>query len=240
VKQLLIVGSGGFGREALEAVRAINRCDETWKVLGFLDDDANLHGTIVDGVKVLGPISAVQHYPDAQLIVTIGNPDDFTTRHRIVTGLGLPDTRYAVVVHPGASIPPGSTVGRGTVILDGVVATTPVVIGAHVVIMPGVVLTHDDVVASFATLASGVRLAGSVTIGEGAYIGAGALVRERLHIGPWALVGMGAGVAADVPSGEVWAGLPARYLRPVRVLPAHLRGNPAPDAAPSPGERRRS
>jgi acetyltransferase-like isoleucine patch superfamily enzyme len=87
------------------------------------------------------------------------------------------------------------------------------------VVMPSVVLTHDDIVGDFATLGSGARLAGGVVIGEGAYIGAGALIRERCHVGPWALVGMGAGVTHDVPGGEVWAGLPARRLRRVSVLP---------------------
>jgi acetyltransferase-like isoleucine patch superfamily enzyme len=116
------------------------------------------------------------------------------------------------------------------VVLAGVVATTGVAIGAHVAVMPSVVLTHDDVVGDFATLGSGARLAGGVTVGEGAYIGAGALVRERCRIGAWALVGMGAGVTRDVPEGEVWAGLPARRIRRVAVLPPHM-------APPSPSQR---
>jgi len=33
-----------------------------------------------------------------------------------------------------------------------------------------------------------------------------------VHIGPAALVGMGAVVLNDVPAGEVWAGVPARAL----------------------------
>ena len=65
-----------------------------------------------------------------------------------------------------------------------------------------------------------------VTVGEGAYIGAGALVRERCRIGAWALVGMGAGVTGDVPGGEVWAGLPARRLRRVTVLPPGVGSAP--------------
>jgi acetyltransferase-like isoleucine patch superfamily enzyme len=54
-----------------------------------------------------------------------------------------------------------------------------------------------------------------VHVSEGAYLGSGCLIRENLTIGPWALVGMGAVVTRDVPGGEVWAGMPARYVRPV-------------------------
>jgi sugar O-acyltransferase (sialic acid O-acetyltransferase NeuD family) len=219
---LLIVGAGGFGRETAEAVRALNDYLPAWDLVGFLDDSPAQQGAAVDGVKVVGPVDAIADYPDASLVVTIGNPDNFTVRRRIVARLDLPPSRYATIVHPAAVIPPTASVGPGTVILATTVATTSVTIGSHVVVMPQVVFTHDDVVDDYATFGTGARLAGLVHIGQGAYIGAGALIREKRAIGPWALVGMGAAVTKDVPAGEVWAGTPARYFRPVN-LPEDVR-----------------
>ena len=83
--------------------------------------------------------------------------------------------------------------------------------------MPHVILTHDDVVGDFATLASGVCLGGNVHIGRCAYIGAGALMREDRSIGSCALVGMGTIVTRDIPPHEIWAGVPARYIRKVHA-----------------------
>jgi sugar O-acyltransferase (sialic acid O-acetyltransferase NeuD family) len=195
--------------------------------VGFLDDDPALQQRDVEGVPGIGRVDDLTRHPSAAAVVTIGNPSDFTWRRRIVDRLGPPSGGWATVVHPAASIPRSARIGEGTVVLAGVVATTGVEIGAHVAIMPSVVLTHDDVVGDFATLGSGARLAGGVIVGEGAYVGAGALVRERCRIGAWALVGMGAGVTGDVPAGEVWAGLPARRLRSVAVLPPGV-GSPPP------------
>jgi sugar O-acyltransferase (sialic acid O-acetyltransferase NeuD family) len=214
-RPLLIIGAGGFGRETAEAVHAVNRATPQWDLLGFLDDGLAGHDAVVNGLPVLGPVAGVDRYPLAQFVISIGNPGNFTVRAAIVKRVGLPPERYATIIHPQAVIPPSAAVGPGTVILATSVATSAVEIGSHVVVMPAVVFTHDDVVGDFATLGTGVRLAGGVTVGQGAYIGAGAMVRERLTIGPWALVGMGAGVTRDVPGGEVWAGLPARYLRDV-------------------------
>ncbi|HLA64962.1 MAG TPA: hypothetical protein VK600_00105 [Candidatus Saccharimonadales bacterium] len=36
---LVVVGAGGFGRETVEAVRAMNAGGASWRLLGYLDDD---------------------------------------------------------------------------------------------------------------------------------------------------------------------------------------------------------
>jgi sugar O-acyltransferase (sialic acid O-acetyltransferase NeuD family) len=222
IRELLLVGAGGFGRETAEMVRAINQRNEPWKLLGFLDDAPELQGGEVDGLPVLGPIDAVDRYPDAAVAVCAGHPGNYFSRRRIVRRLGLDPARYATLVHPGAALARSTAVGPGSVVLAGVVTTAAVKLGTHVAVMPGSVLTHDDVVADYATLGAGVRLAGRVRVDEGAYIGSGALVREDRAIGAWSLVGMGSVVLADVPSAEVWAGVPARRLRAVD-LPSDLR-----------------
>jgi sugar O-acyltransferase (sialic acid O-acetyltransferase NeuD family) len=221
MRALLIVGAGGFGREAAEAVAAVNDDIPTYELLGFLDDNPDAAGTEVEGIPVLGPISSVADHPTALVVVSTGHPGFYFSRRRIVARLGLPAERYATIIHPLASIGRSVEVGRGTVFLAGAVATAGVRIGAHVAVMPGAVFTHDDVVGDYATFGSGARLAGRVTVGEGAYVGSGALIRESLSVGAWALIGLGSVVLEDVPVAEVWVGVPARRLRKVD-LPADV------------------
>lgn len=214
-EQLLVIGAGGLGREVAEAVRAANDRRPAWDLLGFLDDAPGLAGTTVGAMAVLGPVDAIADYPDARVVLTVGSAANLGSRPRLAARLGLDPCRYASVVHPAAALAASTSVGPGSVVLAGVVATADVEIGAHVVLMPQVLLTHDDRVADFATFGGGVRLAGAVRVEEGAYLGAGALVREYLTVGAYALVGMGAVVTHDIPPGEVWTGCPAVYRRRV-------------------------
>ena len=218
-RPLVLIGSGGFGRETAEVVRAVNAVSRTWDLLGFLDDDPALHGTEIDGIPVLGPIDQARtRFEAAALIVCTGHPGNYVSRKQIVDRLDVPAMRYATLVHPTAVLPTTLELGVGSVLQAQVVATTAVRIGAHVAVMPDVVFTHDDVVEDFVTFGAGVRLAGRVRVEEGAYVGSGALVRENRRIGAWSLVGMGAVVTTDVPASEVWAGVPARFLRPAPLV----------------------
>lgn len=213
---LLLIGSGGLAREVLAALRSAPP-PRPWQVLGVLDDAPARHGRTVDGVPVLGPVELVADHPDAAVVLCTASTRDQGSRHRLAARLGLEPQRYATVVHPAASLAPGTEVGAGSVLLAGVVVTAPQRIGAHVVAMPQVLLTHDDAIGDHVTLAGRVCLSGGVRVGEGAYVGAGALIREGLSIGAWSLVGIGSVVLGDVPDHEVWVGNPARRLRRTEV-----------------------
>ncbi len=212
MEKLLIVGSGGFGRETLECVRAIDAVCPTWDLVGFLDDDPALVGQVVDGLPVVGDIDSALA-SDHRVVVTTGHPGNYTSRKRIVERLGLPSRRYATIIHPTAVLPTSARVGVGTILLATVVATTTVRIGSHVAVMPGTIFTHDDVVEDFTTFGAGVRVAGGARVREGAYVGSGAMIREGCSVGSWSLIGMGSVVTKDVPDSEVWIGAPARRLR---------------------------
>ena len=221
VRELLLMGAGGFARETAEAVRAVNAAKPTWRLLGFLDDDPGRHGNVVGGVPIIGSSAAVHDHPAASIVICTGRPDDYVSRRLIAERLELDDERYATVLHPTATIGESCRVGAGSVLLAHVDLTADVVVGRHVAVMPQVVLTHDTRIGDWATVASGVRVGGGCRISQGAYIGSGACLREGLTVGEWAMVGMGSVLTRDVPAERLWFGAPARDVSRA-PLPARL------------------
>jgi sugar O-acyltransferase (sialic acid O-acetyltransferase NeuD family) len=210
-RRVLIIGAGGFGRETAALLKTLQTRGE-FEPAGFADDSTELHNRTVVGIPVLGAADIARDLSELSVVVTVGNPRKYDTRRLLIERLNLDPQRYATLVHPTASIGSEVTIGEGTVVLAGCVATQGVTIGRHVAMMPHVTLTHDDRVQDFATLGAGVMLGGGVEVGQGAYVGSGVSVREGTVIGARAMVGMGAVVVDDVPPGETWAGVPARPL----------------------------
>jgi sugar O-acyltransferase (sialic acid O-acetyltransferase NeuD family) len=206
MSDILLLGAGGLAREVISADAAGHR------VVGILDDDPALRGELVSGVRVLGGMAHAVEY-DADLIICVGSGKARRAVARRLAELGVAEERFATVVDRSVRIPASCSVGVGSILLAGVVITADATVGRHVVAMPNVTITHDDVVEDFATLAAGVSLGGAVRIGEAAYLGMNASVRQHQVVGSDVVVGMGSVVVADVPDGEVWAGVPARPLR---------------------------
>jgi sugar O-acyltransferase (sialic acid O-acetyltransferase NeuD family) len=206
-----------MARETSAAIRAINEVAPSWEVQGILDDDPVLHGTTVGGHRVLGPVEAFSIYPNARVVLCGAAPTDRMARKRAVATLGVPAERYATIVHPSAWIDATTEVGAGSIILPGCVATADVSIGAHCILMPNASFAHDDVLADHVVCGAAATLAGGVRVGESCYLGSGCRIRDGCWIGAWATVGMGAVVLHDVPVGQVWVGVPARYLRSIEL-----------------------
>lgn len=193
--------------DAWRAARALNRTED--ELVGYFDDGL-APGTQVAGFPVLGPLSQASAFPDVRLISGIGGPRSFRSKPDIIARLRVADDRFATVVHPAAVVSPTASLGVGSCILAHTTICANVAVGAHVMMLPACVIGHDSSIADYSILAAGVIVSGKVTVARNCYLGAGSALRDGVAIGEGAMVGLGAGVVADVPAGSVVTGLPAR------------------------------
>ena len=74
MKDIVIVGAGGFGREVRLIINQINKNDKKYNFLGFYDD-AFQKGQLIDSFKILGGIEdLVSIKSKTSVIIAIGEP----------------------------------------------------------------------------------------------------------------------------------------------------------------------
>ena len=199
---LLIIGAGGHGRVVADAAASAG-----WTVAGFLDDGIS-PGTMVSGIPVLGPATALASRRSEfnQVIVAVG---DATTRlglikHCMDAGLEVP-----VLVHQSAVVSSHAKLGAGTVVLAQAAINSGARIGMGVILNTGATVDHDCVLGDGVHVCPGAHLAGDVEIGKGSWIGIGSCVREGTRIGASVTVGAGSTVVADIADRQTVMGVRA-------------------------------
>lgn len=207
---LIVIGAGGFGREVLDVVEAINDVRPTWDILGVIDDAisaANASRLEARGYEHLGGLDVLAAIVSLDYVVGIGSPQ---VRVRIADEADAMGHRAATLVHPLASIGSAGSVGEGTVICAGARVTTNVSIGRHVHLNPAVTVGHDSTLHDFVSANPQAAISGDVSVGAGALLGATSVVLQGVSVGANAVVGAAACVVRDVDPGRTVKGVPAR------------------------------
>ena len=205
--RLVIVGAGGFGREVLDVVDAINASGGAIEFLGFLDDGpVNKDLLEVRGATVLGGSDRIGAL-DCAYVVGVVDP---SVRRRFDGQFSAVRLPAAVLVHPSATVGSQVTLGPGSIICAQASITTNVAIGRHCHLNLHATVGHDTTIGSYVTLMPGANLSGSVVLGDDVTVGTGASVIQNLNIGAGSYVGAGAAVVRDVEAGTTVVGVPAR------------------------------
>lgn len=208
---VVIIGAGGFGREALDVAEAAIHQGRDLRIAGVLDDSLSTTGADLlqrRGVAFLGGLASWLSQPDdMEFVVAVGDP---ATRERLADRMEAAGLRAATLVHPSAVVGTRVVLGPGTVVCGGVQLSTEVTTGRHVHVSAGALIGHDVTTADFVSINPGAIISGGVQLGRGALVGAGAVVLQNLQVGAGSTVGAAACVVRPVPPGQVVKGVPAR------------------------------
>ena len=209
LKNLVILGAGGFAREVASLVADINRQQsETWNLIGFWEHGTERIGQIMNGVPVIGINEAKQYVPNLWAVSAIGNTG---TKERAVHEAESIGCRFATLLHPSLQYD-RSTVkfGPGSIVCTGNILTVNIVVGAHVIINLDCTIGHDSIIEDYVTISPGCHLSGYTTIRRSAFLGTGAVTIEKCEVGTGSVIGAGAVIVRDIPAGVTATGIPAK------------------------------
>lgn len=210
MKDLYIIGAGGFGREVAWLVERINEVKPTWNLKGFIDDNEALWGTMEDAYEVVGGCDYLKTLGEVYAVCAVGSA---RVRKIIIEKFAYSDIRFATVIDPSVIISKRVDIGEGTIICAGTIITVDIKIGKHVIINLDCTIGHDDVIEDFVTVYPSVNVSGNVSVGECSELGTGMQIIQGKNVAPNTIVGAGAVIVKDLNESGTYVGSPAKKIK---------------------------
>lgn len=209
MKDLCIIGANGFGREVAWLVEEINNEKKQWNLLGFIDDDKNKVGQIINGYPILGDLDYFnQKLTDCYCVIAVGNSQ---LREKIESK--IKNKLYGILIHPGVIKSRYVTIGEGTIICAGNILTTNIKIGNHVIVNLDCTIGHDVQIENFVTILPSVNISGNVLIKALVNIGTGTAIIQGKNIGQESIIGAGSVIVKDIPEKVTVVGVPGKIIK---------------------------
>jgi len=211
MKEIVIVGAGGFGREVKTLIDDINKVNPTYEFKGYYDDGIK-KGTLINGFEVLGEVSELNNVSSTlSVVIALGTPN---IKRKVINQLSNPHLNYPTLIHPSVICSDDFVlIGKGCIICAGNILTCNIEVQDFVILNLMCTVGHDTFIKNYASIMPSVNISGEVTIQESVYIGTGAKIVNQVEIGENSVVGAGAVVSKSLPPNCTAVGIPAKVIK---------------------------
>ena len=209
-KKILIFSAGSAGREVNQLISSINKINESWEVVGFVDSDEDKAGKSVDGLSVYSNSNKPR---DKDIYATCGIMDG-SLREKIFNQ-EIIKNKYKLtnLIHPSVEQPKSLKIGLGNIIFGNVHISFDVEIKNFSIISNYCDLGHNLIANNYFTIMPSVIIGGNCEIGEQTLIGSGAMIHQGVKIGSNCKIGMGTLVTGEIKTNTSVVDYPRKTIK---------------------------
>lgn len=209
MKNLIIVGAGGLGREDLQMCMEINKAENRWNIKGFIDDNLDALDGLECKYSVIGTIKDWQPATDEVFVLAIANPK---IKKLVVEGLLAKGAEFETVISPRAFVADNAKIGKGVVVSPFCFVSDNTVLEDYVFINAYTSIGHDACVGGYSSTMGHVDITGCCNVGKETYWGSSAVALPSSVIGDNATIGAGSVVLRKAKTGKTYFGVPAEEI----------------------------
>jgi len=208
MKNLIIIGVGGFAREIFWHAQKSAGCGIDWQIKGFIDGDVKLAAAEYEllPAPVLGDVDGYEICADDVFACAVGTPGARKILSEKILARG---GEFVNVVSTLAYVMPTVELGRGVIIAPHVCIGDKARLSDFVAVNAQAIIGHDAHVGKYSCVMPQANIAGKAQVGAEVLIGSGALVLPKAKVGDGATVGAGSVVLKKVRAGATVFGNPA-------------------------------
>ena len=212
MKDIVIYGAGGFGREIACLIRMINKESPEWKLIGFLDDNEALHGTSNEYGQVLGGSGWINDYSrPLSVAIAVGNPNAVKLISERITN---PLIDFPNLYAPNVTFfDKGSLqIGKGNIICYNCVVSCNVIVGNFNLFNGNISIGHDAMIGNCNVVMPSCNISGGVSIGDCNLLGVQSVVLQYQKIGNNTRIGANSVIMRKTKDGYLYIGNPAKRI----------------------------
>jgi len=209
MKNLIIIGARGWGREVYDIASACILAGADFLVKGFLDDKADALGSYNNYPPI---ISSVEEYCIQQDDVFVCALGDVNYKRIYVQKIMDKGGEFVSLIHPTAVLGNNAKIGKGCIVGAYANISCDTQIGDFVTFSIKAGMGHDSIIGDYSHVGGLSNISGFVRIGDCVTIHPCCNIIPHKKIGDNATIGTGSVVLNNVKSGVTVFGNPAKKL----------------------------
>lgn len=210
MKELIIIGAGGMGREIFNLATCCKGYNSNYTIKGYLDDWSDALNAFKGYPPVIGTIDNYTVSENDVFICSLGN---IQNKIKAVQKILKKGGEFISLIHPDSSVAPDATIGSGCIILQDVRLGSVSTIGDFVLIQNSAIIGHDVKIGNYSRIDNFVVCVGGVTIEDEVTIHTSAVINQKVSIGHGATIGALSFVIRKVKENTTVFGNPAITLK---------------------------
>ena len=211
MKDLILIGGGGHCKSVIDVAESAG-----YNILGVLDMPEDV-GKELLSTKVIGTDDDIPSYVNkAEFVVTVGFIKNPATRIKLYNKVKEAGGKLATIVASSAYVSKYAEIGEGTVIMHQAVVNADVKIGKGCIINTFANIEHDVKIGDYCHISTGSMINGGANIADHIFVGSQSVLNQGVKI-KWGgvIIASGSVVNKDITGRGVYAGNPAKLIRPL-------------------------
>lgn len=209
MKELLIIGARGFGREVFNLAKESKGYLSEFHIKGFLDDKSDALEGFANYPPIISSVEQYEISADDVFICALGDVNYKQHYANIILEKG---GEFISIIHPTAFISQNTTIGRGCIISRYVTISCDVKIGDFVTISTHAGVGHDVQIGSWCHIGGYSNLSGGVKVEDKVTLHPGSNIVPHKVVHASAVVGAGSLVLNNVKADTTVFGVPAKRI----------------------------
>lgn len=209
MKNLLIIGARGYGREVYNLAIQCKGYNTEYRIKGFLDDDANALTGFNGYPEVISSVESYVVQDDDAFVCALGG---IKWKKHYVGLILSKGGLFMNLIHPTAIFNRNVIYGIGLIVFMYTNISNDCIIGDFVTIQGFVGIGHDSMIGDWCHINAYSFMGGFAVLGNGVCLNTRSTILPSMRIGENATVGAGSIVIRNVKENTTVFGNPAKKI----------------------------